>query len=101
MKKKLMIAHAHHWQRSNGEVVPIHAMIFPHLVHAHRIVVEKLVEARRTRERMAKLQERFLTKDVPEAKKALAEVDALVDALEKKRDELNAEIDRRPLSAAP
>ncbi len=99
--KKLIIAEPGLWRRNNGEVVPLPTMLFPHLVHAHRIVIEKLVEAQRTRDRMVKLQAQYATADVPAARKARAEVDALVTALEKKRDELNAEIDRRPATAAP
>ncbi len=98
---KLVIAPPGQWQRSNGDVVEISSMIFHHLHHALRIVVEKHVESSRTLTRIKGLQARHNTTDIDQARAAVAEVEALIAALEVKRGELNAEISRRPAQVAP
>lgn len=99
--RKLVLAPAGKWQRGSGEVVTISLMADPHLYNALRIVDAKHNEVTASLARGRELQAKWKTQDTEMGRRALAEMEALLGAVAAKRDELQAEIDRRRGVAVP
>lgn len=99
--KHLLVEGPGKWRRSNGEVVQISDMLYPHLTNALRIVSDRLEKARHhatlARQRHAESDKTTawaMTEE--EAAETFAEFDRIIAMLTAKHTELQDEIRRRP-----